>query len=297
MPNFFPHNPVVSIVTVTYCSERHIRRLVGSVKKACLKNSFEHIIVDNNSTDNTVGILRSLGDSVNLIGNQENIGFSAANLIGYNHARGKYLLFLNPDMEIEEGGIDKILEWVDRRPKAGIVGCKLLDEEGNLNKEALPRRFPRIFEQFCLLLKLNKLFPHILDHYLCKDLDFNKDQEVDSVRGSFMLMPRSFIEAVGWPFDPRYYIWFEDVDICREAWKRGYEVIYTPAISCKDAVGQSFKQRDRKWRFQQYAKSLYTYFRKWNPIHIWIWIPLLFMPLANLIGSNWIGKLSQKLKA
>lgn len=284
----------LSIITVTYCSEKQVERLIRSVQKGCRKISYEHILVDNASSDQTVPAIQRFGSSVICLANEKNLGFSAANRAGYQLSRGRYVLFLNPDMEVEEGGLDLMVEWMDSRPNVGIAGCRLTDERGNFNHEASPRRFPRLHEQFIILLKLQKVFPRSLDRYFYKDRDFTLEQHVDSVRGSFMLLRRELIDLTGWPFDPRYFIWFEDVDICREAWKHGFTVTYTPAVACKDAIGQSFKQRDRSWRFRQYAESLSRYLKKWEPIYIWCWIPLLYTPIARAVGSQWYERLKNK---
>lgn len=285
----------LSIVTVTYCSEKNIERLIRSVQNGCQTISYEHILIDNGSPDHTLALIQSFENSVTHVANKNNLGFAAANLLGYQQSKGRYLLFLNPDMEVEEKGLDKIVKFMEDRPEAGIVGCQLVDQEGKFNREAAPRRFPKLPEQFMLLLKMQKFFPKALDSYFYKDLDFSKEQCVDTVRGSFMLMRREFITLVGWPFDPRYFIWFEDVDICREAWKRGFSVIYTPLIKCTDAIGQSFKQRDRSWKFRQYAKSLSCYLRKWEPFYIWCWAPLIYRPLAYMIGSKWCKRAKNML--
>lgn len=286
----------LSIITVTYRSEEQIERLIRSVQKGCHKISYEHILIDNGSTDNTVALLKSFGNSVILLANEKNLGFSAANILGYKQSRGRYLLFINPDMEVEERGLDKIIEWMEGHPEVGIASCQLVDIEGKFNQEAAPRRFPKLHEQFILLLKLQKIFPKSLDRYFYKDLDFSKEHPVDSVRGSFMLMRREFTNLVGWPFDPRYFIWFEDVDICREAWKHGFSVFYTPVVKCRDAIGQSFKQRDRRWRFRQYAESLLRYLKKWEPFYIWCWVPLLYSPIASAIGSSWYSRIRSHSK-
>ena len=285
--------PDLSVITVTYCSEQQIERLIRSVQKGCKEISYEHIIVDNGSLDKTEKIIQSFGSSLIFLANSSNLGFSAANLLGYQQSSGKYLLFLNPDMEVEENSLDSIVGWMSKHPETGIAGCRLVDKEGGFNQDAAPRRFPKLTDQFILLLKLQKLFPKSLDKYFYKDLDFSKDQFVDSVRGYFLLMRREFIKCTGWPFDPRYFIWFEDVDICREAWKHGFSVAYTPVINCMDWIGQSFRQRNRSWRYQQYAKSFLCYLRKWEPFYVWCWVPLLFQPLAWALGS----KLFSKIKA
>ncbi|HEV8052131.1 MAG TPA: glycosyltransferase family 2 protein [Parachlamydiaceae bacterium] len=284
-------HPDLSVITVTYCSAKQIDTLIRSVKKGCEKISYEHILIDNGSSDATVDLIRTYGNTVICVVNDRNLGFSAANLLGYQKAKGRYLLFLNPDMEVEKNSLDRMVEWMDAHPRTGIAGCRLVDAEGKFNQDAAPRRFPKLHEQFILLLKLQSIFPKTLDRYFYKDLDFSNDQSVDSVRGSFMLMRREFLESVGWPFDPRYFIWFEDVDICREARKHGFSVDYTPVVSCKDAIGQSFRQRDRSWRFRQYAESLQCYLKKWEPFHVWCWVPLLYRPLALVIGSTWVKNL------
>ncbi len=283
----------LSIITVTYCSEKQIETLIRSVQKGCSKISYEHILVDNGSSDNTLALIQSFGDAVICLDNKENLGFSKANQLGYQKSKGCYLLFLNPDMEVEEKSLDKLFEWMDSRSEIGIAGCRLVDHEGKFNQEAAPRRFPRLYEQFIILLKLQKLFPKSLDRYFYQDLDFSKEQVVDSVRGSFMLMRRELTNLLGWPFDPRYFIWFEDVDICREAKKHGFGVVYTPIVQCKDAIGQSFKQRNRKWRFRQYSESLLIYLKKWEPFYIWCWVPLFYAPIAAAIGSGWYGKIKK----
>ena len=87
---------------------------------------------------------------------------------------------------------------------------------------------------------------------------------MDSVRGSFMLARREFIEKLNRAFDERFFIWFEDVDLCREAKQLGYKVIYNPVISCVDLVGQSFKKRSVFWKQWQFFRSMFKYFVKWG---------------------------------
>lgn len=290
--------PEVSIITVTYSSEKHVLPLIHSVKQFCKDVLYEHIIIDNGSADETLKLLH-LNKMVKVNSLGENKGFSAANLIGYQHARGQFLLFLNPDMEFLESNhnenMKSLLTYARLKKDAAIIGCKLVDNEGNLNNHATPRRFPKLLDQFAILLQLDKIFPKLLDRYLYKDLDFNEEQSVDSVRGSFMLMPRHFIEKVGMPFDTRYFIWFEDVDICREAKRLGLKVLYTPLVSCKDSIGQSFKLQNRKWRFRQYAKSYTIYLKKWEK-GAYFAASFIFTPLAKFLSLDFIHKTSNFLK-
>jgi len=264
----------LSIITVTWNGEGEIGRQIKSVILGCQNISFEQIVIDNGSKDKTVGIIEKEFPQVKLIKNNTNAGFGYSNNQGAKISTGEFLLFLNPDMQVEPGSLDKMVEWMRQHPDVGLASCKLVDEHNNFNDNARPRRFPKIWEMVALIFKIPHLFPQILDNYYMKDFDPEKEQEVPSVRGSFMMMRREVYEKFGWAFDPRYFIWFEDVDICREVWKAGYKVIYTPIISCVDYIGQSFKKRDTYWKQKNFIKSMLQYFQKWEPWYKWMWIAI-----------------------
>jgi GT2 family glycosyltransferase len=254
----------LSIITVTWNSRELIGEQIKSVKAGCKNISFEQIIADNASTDKTAEIIAREFPEVKLIKNDKNMGFAFPNNQAAKLATGEFLLFLNPDMRVAEGSLDKIAEWMRNHSDVGLASCKLLDDKGNLNKDALPRRFPTIWDQAAIILKLPHLLPQIIDRYLFKEFNPEVEQEVDSVRGSFMITRRKICEKLGWAFDPRYFIWFEDVDFCREVKKMGLKVMYTPVIFCVDYVGQSFKKRNTLWKQKQFIKSMMQYFWKWG---------------------------------
>ena len=264
----------LSVITVAWNSEEKIGKQIVSVFGGCEKIKCEEIIVDNNSSDKTVEIVKNF-PNVKLIENKENLGFAVANNLGLKIATGKYILFLNPDMRVEKGGLDKIVEWMENKKDVGLASVKLVNEKGEVNLDASPRRFPKVWEQVLLILKIHHIFQKVLDGYMMKGFDFEKEQEVDSVRGSFMIVCREILEKLGWGFDPRYFIWFEDVDLCREVWKLNYKVMYTPIISCVDYVGQSFKKQESLWKQKNFTKSMLTYFQKWEPMYKWICIWLV----------------------
>jgi len=276
----------ISIITVTWNSREHIGKQIESVASGCHEVSFEHIIVDNGSKDATAQYVAQNYPELTVIANPDNsMGFGKANNQGVEKSTGEFLLFLNPDMRVEERSLDTIVAWMREHRDVGIVSPKLVDQHGKLNPDATPRRFPRLWEQIAIILKLPHLFPNMLNEYHMKAFDAEREQEVDSVRGSFMLMRREIVERLGWAWDPRYFIWYEDVDICREVKRLGMKVMYTPAISCADYVGQSFKKRKLFWKQNVLTKSMLTYFQKWEPWYKWIWIALL-RPLT--VGAAWV---------
>lgn len=254
----------ISIITVAWNSAELIGEQIKSVKNGCKNISFEQFVVDNGSIDKTTEIIGREFSEVKLIKNSENKGFAFSNNQAAKLAQGEFLLFLNPDMRVAEGSLDKMTEWMRCHPDAGLASCKLINENGNLNKDAQPRHFPTVWDQAAIILKLPHLFPAIINRYLFKDFDAESEQEVDSVRGSFMIVRREVYEKLGWAFDPRYFIWFEDVDLCREVKKMGLKVVYTPIISCVDYVGQSFKKKTTLWKQKQFIKSMALYFWKWR---------------------------------
>lgn len=263
----------LSIITVTWNSAEFIEKQIKSVVSGCQNISFEQIVVDNASTDKTVENVEKNPSTI-LIRNLDNLGFAGGNNKGAKISQGEFLLFLNADNEVQPGSLDKMIDWMRNHPEVGLASCKLIDENGNFNEDAKPRRFPKVWEMVALIFKIPHLMPQILDNYYMKDFDPNKEQEVPSVRGSFMMMRRDVYEKLGWVFDPRYFIWFEDVDTCREVWKLGYKVMYTPIISCTDFIGQSFKKRDTYWKQKNFTKSMLQYFQKWEPWYKWMWIAI-----------------------
>lgn len=252
----------VSVITVTWNSEKDIAAQIRSVISAMEPLEYEQIVVDNHSADNTVAVIEENFPAVKIIKNDVNAGFARACNEAVKIARGRYFLFLNPDMEILRP-LAPLVSYMDSNPPAGIVSAKLVDGDGRFNPLSAPRRLPRWWEVILIFLKVPHFFPKILAAYQYADRDWNVVQEVDSVRGSFTLTRRELADKLGWAFDPRYFIWWEDVDLCREARRLGYKVIYHPAVVCVDKVGQSFNRRHVAWKQRQFFGSWLKYFLKW----------------------------------
>ncbi len=268
----------LSVITVNK-NDKTILKQLASVKPGAAGLTFEQIVVDNGSADGSLAEIRAQFPEVKVVELGKNTGFGFANNRGVEVSRGEFLLILNPDMLVEAGSLKKILDWMRAKPEVGIASCKLLDEQGKFNEGTKPRRLPRLFDQLAILLKLPHLFPKVIGHYLYKDFDPGKEQEVDSVRGSFMLMRREIFIKLGWIFDPRYFIWFEDVDTCQEVKKMGLKVVYTPLITCVDYVGQTFKKDSGLQKQKWFTESMVKYFKKWEPWYKWIWL-VIFRPLG-----------------
>ena len=262
----------ISIVTVTWNSEKYIQQQIDSIKKYCADLDYEHIIIDNASTDSTLEILQH--NVLEVIANKKNLGFGKANNLGVNKSKGKYILFLNPDMKVTENTmLKKMKDEMDMDSKIGVTSCKLVDKNGKPNIGQGPRRFPTVWRMVALILKLPHIFPSILNKYHYKDKDLGQKQPVDSVRGAFMLVKREVLEKMDMrPFDERYFLWFEEVDFCKEVQKFGYKVVYNPQFSCIDFVAKSFEKVNNYKKQQLFTKSMLQYFVKWESWWSWIWV-------------------------
>lgn len=260
----------LSIITVTYQSANYIDACILSVVTHTLACDYEHLIVDNGSTDGTVELIENgyLG-YVHLIKSDQNIGFAAANQLALKKAKGRYLLFLNPDMQIHEGFLDTLITWMETHTDAGIAGCKLLDSSFNCHEALRPSKFPSLLPYLPAFLKCRPFFCTVHPRFFYTRFRDDLQQEVDVVRGSFLLMKREVLEKLGFAFNPRYFILFEDIDTCHAVKHLGYKILYTPMISCIDHFGRSFLSQTKAWKYLQMARSLKTYVRRWHsPWHL-----------------------------
>jgi GT2 family glycosyltransferase len=273
----------LTIITVTYQSRQFIDPCILSVIASSWKCSYEHIIVDNGSTDGTCDWIQTWhAGSVRLIQNKDNEGFAAANNRALKEAQGRYILFLNPDMEIREGSLDELIEWMDHRPEVGLASCKLVNNEGRAAVSLRPHRFPSLWPYVVSFLSSRPFFCTIHPRFFYKDFDPDKEQKVEVVRGAFMLTRREILDRLGFAFDPRYFLLFEDVDLCREIQRMGLEVVYTPLLSCADYFGRSFTHHTSSWKYFQMSQSFQTYLCKWHsPLHL-LWAKLLIWVGARL---------------
>lgn len=251
----------LSIIIVSWNVEKLLKKNLEALYKSEGDFSFEVFVVDNKSADDTVKMVSRDFPQVNLIANNYNAGFAAANNQAMEMSSGKYILLLNPDMEVKSDTLLKMLEFMKENSEAGISSCKLVDGEGKIIEHA--RNFPRFFDQLMIVLKVPHLFPGVLNRYLNKGFDYNKKAEVDSVRGAFFMIRRELFEAIG-KLDERYFIWFEEVDYCLRAVKAGSKVMYNPEAVCIDYIGKSFSQVKRGKTQKYFRDSMIKYFKKWG---------------------------------
>lgn len=251
----------LSIIIVSWNVAEKLKENLASIFRSQAGFDFEVFVVDNASSDNTVEMIKEGFPQVKLIQNKENLGFAKANNIAIKQAQGEYILLLNPDMRIMPNTLKNMADWMDAHKEAGVASCLLKNEKGEIIKHV--RRFPTVWDQLAVVLKIPHLFPSILDKYIVADFDYTKTAEVDSIRGAFFMIRREVIERLG-GLDERYFIWFEEVDYCKQVKNAGWKIMYTPEVEAIDYVGQSFSQVKRGEKQKYFRDSMLKYFQKWH---------------------------------
>ena len=238
----------LSVIIVSYNVREKLKNNLQALFKSKGDFSFEVFVVDNNSEDQSAKMVEESFSQVKLIKNEENLGFSRANNIAIKQAQGDFILLLNPDMQVFAETLEKSLNFAKNNSQAIVSSCKLIDEKNNIIKHV--RRFPKFFDQLMIVLKIPHIFPWVLNKYLISSFDYNQSQKVDSVRGSFFMINKNEFKKLSGRdlplLDERYFVWFEEVDFCKQIYQLGGEVWYNPQAECLDYVGQSFSLLKRK---------------------------------------------------
>lgn len=253
----------ISIVIVSWRVKDLLKSCLSSIYANQDNFNLEVFVVDNASGDGTVEMLRHDYPQVKLIANSQNLGFARANNLAIIQATGEFILLLNPDTEINPGTLKGSVEFFRNHPKGGALGPQMLYPNGSTQPSV--RRFPGIWPISLMLLKIPKILPQLksLNDYLATDFDYHQSQTVEQIMGAYIFMPRSVLNQVG-RLDERFFIWFEEVDLCRQLIKHGYEIWYEPTITIIHHGGKSFAQQaiiTNQWVF---FSSALKYFLKYG---------------------------------
>jgi len=232
----------LSIIIVNYRSRTKLANCFDSLAVADLTGiKYEIIIVDNNSGDD-LRDFTARSQQPTLINSPKNLGMGGGNNLGIKKATGEFILILNPDTVIKNDAIKVLVDYLRVNPVAGMVGPKLLYPDGSLQSSCA--RFPNFFMPVLRRTFLGDYFKTIRDQSMMADFDHNSIKEVDWLMGSCLLFRRSLILSSGEIFNPlfdeRYFMYFEDVDLCRQIRAKGFKVVYNPeAIVIHDHQRQS----------------------------------------------------------
>ncbi len=244
--------PLISAIVLNYRSPRDTVRCVQALKKQTIADQLEILAVDNHSDDESIGFLRAqlsgLPD-VRIVEERGNLGYGRGNNAAAKLARGQYLLIINPDNILPPEGLEKMLAVLKSDEKIGIVGPALVYPDGSIRPSA--RTFPRPGD---LLRK--RVFPKTWHATYQKQLHATEMMNVDWLVGACLLLRTDLYKELK-GFDERFFLFFEDIDLCRRIHAKGKSVMYL----------SSLKVLDRKGRLS--GSSIFSLFtRKTTRIHL-----------------------------
>ncbi len=287
----------LSIVIVSWNVRKLLEDCLNSLYKSKQNIIFEVIVVDNASQDGSAEMVRDKFPQVKLITNQINQGFARACNQGARISQGDFLLFLNDDTEIFDFTLDRCLDFYKTHQDLGVLGCSIKNKD--LTQQPSVRRFPKLFDQTVILLKLHNFFPKLIKKYLCFDFDYRNTQEVEQVMGAFFLTKKNVFNKLQ-GFDENYFIWYEEVDYCfRVKNVLGLKIVYFADAEIIHFGGASFKQL-RAWPEQKLLNRSLRYFFYKNRPYYQYYIILLLLPismfLSGLVGLLEFLNLNPKTK-
>lgn len=276
----------LTIALVTWNSEDEIAECLNMLFHATAKVpdiKLETVIVDNNSSDNTVKIienfLRVTDQKIVFLKNDSNLGFTKACNQAIHTSTGDYIFILNPDTEILDSTVQSMMRYLDENEKVGVVAPQLLSFHRDIQYSC--RTFPKYWDMFSEMLMLATIFPksEFFSRWKMRYFDHNTLREVDQPMGAALLLKRKVLEAVG-GLDEDFIMFYNDVDFCKRIYDSGYKLVFFPEAKVKHIQGASvFK--DRSGMIKIWNEDCLRYFKKHN------YKPLPFLMLK--IGLNITG--------
>jgi GT2 family glycosyltransferase len=243
----------LSVIIVNYNVKYFLEQALLSVRQACASIESEVFVVDNNSVDDSVAMVREKFPEVKVIANKNNPGFSVANNQAIRQSSGEYVLLLNPDTVVEEDTFKKCIDFMDAHPEAGGLGIKMIDGSGRFLPES-KRGFPAPAVAFYKTFGLSKLFPEspTFNRYHLGHLDKDETHEVDVLAGAFMWLRRSVLDEIGL-LDETFFMYGEDIDLSYRIVKAGYKNYYFAESTIIHYKGESTKKGSLN-----YVKTFYN---------------------------------------
>lgn len=261
----------ISIVVVNYNVKEHLANLLNSIRQARKGLKLEVIVIDNASTDGSKEYITHNFPEVRYIWNEENVGFGKANNQGIQLATGDYTLLLNPDTLLEEDTLITMKRYMDQNPETGAAGCKILNPDGTYSYDGR-RSIPTLLSSFWKITGLTALFPKskVFGQYYLGWLDEDEYARVPVISGAFMFCRTKVIKELG-GFDERYFMYFEDTDLCfRITQNTGYTIDYVPDTHIIHFKGESTDKLQSSYS-KRFNKALYQFFEKhYSRKYTWI---------------------------
>ena len=251
----------ISFIIVTYNSAEDITPCISSLNDHAVGLDKEILVVDNASVDGTAALVEERFPSVRVMRNDENRGFASAINLGSASAGGRYLFLINPDSVLTDDGLREAIIFMDGNPGVGAAGCKIVNPDASIQLSC--RSFPSygtiFFSRYSLL---SRLFPNnrFSREFLLTDWKHEEARPVDWVSGAAMVLRREAVESVG-GFDEDFFLFIEDIDLCKRLRERGWDIYYIPFPTVLHHIGKS-SDKVRMRSIYHHHRSILLYYRK-----------------------------------
>jgi len=268
---------VLSIIIVSWNVRDCLADCIESILENCRSLEYEIIVVDNASTDGTVDLIRNKYPDLILTSNDTNKGFAYANNQGIQQARGRYLLFLNPDTIIQPNAIEKMLAFLEQNKNVGAVGPKLLNKDFTIQHSV--RTFPTFRGALYrhTILRYLGLFKNHHERWRMKDFKCDRLTDVDQLMGAAILAEKDLVLKMG-GFDEQFFMYYEEVDFCYRIKNAGYRIVFFPDASIIHLGGKSARQISFRKKIMA-IKSLLRFFGKHRNKPAVACFTIFFLPL------------------
>jgi GT2 family glycosyltransferase len=258
-----PDQVDLSIVIVTWNSERWIERCLASLEAACDGRDYEIVIHDNASTDGTLAKVGRVDARV--LRSPANSGFAGGINRAVRESRGRYIFFLNPDCELGPRAVSRLCDFLDSHPNVAAAAPLLVNESGGSQREFQLRRLASLRALAAEALLLDKLFPKnaVTARYRYRDLDLSKPQRIEQPAAAAMLVRHSVFDEIG-PLDEQFTpAWFEDVDYCRRLAEAKKDIYVVPEAVASHVGGASLEHMPYGRFIDLWYRNMWRYARKW----------------------------------
>ena len=219
----------ISFILLNYKQKGLIKQSIKGINQCNIQMLYEIIVVDNNSNDGCIGMIQKEFPKILTLQLPKNVGFAAGNNAGIKASTGRYIIIMNPDIALTENTVENLLHFLQTHPNAGMVGPKLINPDGTIQFSCC--RFPNFLTPLYRRTILGKFAfaKKSINSYLMKDWDHKSTKKVDWLFGAFLVIKKESFEKAGY-FDERFFLYYEDLDLCRRFWEKNLEVWYAHDI-------------------------------------------------------------------
>jgi len=284
---------LLSIIIVNYNVKYFLEQCLYSVQRAIGDIHAEVIVVDNNSTDQSVAYLQKIFPWVVFIANKENTGFAKANNQGWQMAAGEYVLFLNPDTVLGEDCLKESISVLQNNGQIGALGIRMIDGGGRFLPES-KRGFPTPRTAFYKLSGLIKIFPHskTIGRYYLGHLPEKSNNEIDVLTGAFMMVRKNVLQQTG-GFDERFFMYGEDIDLSYRIVQAGYKNYYLANCSIIHFKGESTKKDILYTKLFYKAMRIFVekyYGKEWGLFSVMMQLAIAMRGVLSFTGRLFLNR-------